>query len=186
MKNLFAILLCCITFNGYAEEYQVEKLISQNRETTKLYGSQLKQKLSQAMKKGGPILAIEACKIQAPKISSLMAEQGKPVARTSLKYRNRNNAPDKWEVGVLNKFNRLQKEGVSPKGMEFYEVVSEDGQDYFRHMKAIPTGNICLACHGKTIAPILISKLDELYPDDKARGYRAGEIRGAFTFKTKL
>ncbi|PHS11838.1 MAG: hypothetical protein COA86_19000 [Kangiella sp.] len=93
---------------------------------------------------------------------------------------------DKWETDVLEKFNRLQKEGVNPKGMEFYEVVNEDGQEYFRHMKAIPTGGICLACHGKTIAPNLISKLDELYPDDKARGYSVGQIRGAFTFKTKL
>ena len=89
------MFFCFVTLNGYAEEHQLEKLISQNRETAKLYGSQLKQKLSQAMKKGGPLLAVEVCKIQAPKISALMAQKGLPVARTSLKYRNSNNAPDK-------------------------------------------------------------------------------------------
>ena len=186
MKSLIAISLCFISLNGYAGDHQVEKLISQNKETAKLYGSQLKQKLSQAMKKGGPLLAIGVCKIQAPKISTLMNQKGLPVARTSLKYRNSDNAPDKWETEVLNRFNRLQKAGANPKRLEFYDVVNEDGQDYFRHMKAIPTGNVCLTCHGKSIAPNLIKKLDELYVEDKARGYQVGEVRGAFTFKAKL
>ncbi len=186
MKNLIAISLCFITLNSYAEDHQVENLISQNRNTAKLYGSQLKQKLSQAMKKGGPLLAISVCKIQAPKISSLMDQKGLVVKRTSLKYRNSDNAPDEWETEVLNRFNRLQKAGANPKKLEFYDVVNENGQDYFRHMKAIPTGNVCLACHGKSIAPSLIKRLDELYVEDKARGYQVGEVRGAFTFKTKL
>ena len=51
----------------------------------------------------------------------------------------------------------------------------------FRYMKAIPTGEVCLACHGERLNPELGQRLDELYPQDKARGFKEGDIRGAFT-----
>ena len=44
----------------------------------------------------------------------------------------------------------------------------------------------CLKCHGETIEPETAAILDELYPEDKARGYKAGQVRGAFTLKKKL
>ena len=49
-------------------------------------------------------------------------------------------------------------------------------------MKAIPTAELCLACHGTKIDPVVAAKLTELYPRDQARGYKVGDIRGAFTF----
>jgi hypothetical protein len=48
-------------------------------------------------------------------------------------------------------------------------------------MKAIPTGEICLLCHGAVLAPGVADELTRRYPQDKARGYKPGEIRGAFT-----
>jgi hypothetical protein len=54
-------------------------------------------------------------------------------------------------------------------------------------MKAIPTAEKpCLACHGKEIAPKVAARLAELYPEDAATGYSAGEIRGAFTLSRPL
>jgi excinuclease UvrABC helicase subunit UvrB len=54
-------------------------------------------------------------------------------------------------------------------------------------MKAIPTAEKpCLACHGKTLAPQVAARLKELYPDDRATGYAAGEIRGAITLSRPL
>ncbi len=47
-------------------------------------------------------------------------------------------------------------------------------------MKAIPTGPLCLACHGETLAAPVAEKIGELYPADKATGFREGDIRGAF------
>jgi hypothetical protein len=48
-------------------------------------------------------------------------------------------------------------------------------------MKAIPTGAVCLACHGQTLAPEIQEALDTDYPHDRARGYELGQIRGAFS-----
>jgi hypothetical protein len=70
--------------------------------------------------------------------------------------------------------------------MAYAEVVEKDGSKQFRFMKAIPTGEVCLACHGSSIAPAIAATLDEAYPDDQARGYKLGDVRGAFTLSKPL
>ncbi|MPQ96322.1 DUF3365 domain-containing protein, partial [Thioclava sp. JE_KL1] len=56
----------------------------------------------------------------------------------------------------------------------------------YRYMKPIPTGAVCLSCHGTHIAPAVKQKLNELYPHDKAVGFNKGDIRGAFSFSKTL
>ena len=53
-------------------------------------------------------------------------------------------------------------------------------------MKAIPTDGLCLQCHGTAIPAEVADKLAELYPHDKAVGYREGDIRGAFVVTSLL
>jgi hypothetical protein len=48
-------------------------------------------------------------------------------------------------------------------------------------MKAIPTAAQCLNCHGESISPEVDAKLKALYPNDQARGFKEGDLRGAFT-----
>ena len=50
-----------------------------------------------------------------------------------------------------------------------------------RYMKAIPTGPVCLTCHGEEIAPEVEESLRTAYPHDRALGYGLGDIRGAFS-----
>ena len=70
--------------------------------------------------------------------------------------------------------------------MDYAEVVEMNGQKSFRYMKAIPTGKVCLNCHGAELKPAVSKELDMLYTDDKARGFKAGDIRGAFTLSKPL
>ena len=53
-------------------------------------------------------------------------------------------------------------------------------------MKAIPTGELCLLCHGETIDPDIAAAIDKAYPEDQARGFSLGDIRGAFTLSKPL
>ena len=48
-------------------------------------------------------------------------------------------------------------------------------------MKAIPTGGICLTCHGTGLSPDIDAVLSQSYPHDLARGYEVGDVRGAFS-----
>jgi len=65
--------------------------------------------------------------------------------------------------------------------MEFFAIVEEGGKKSFRYMKAIPLGGVCSNCHGPVLKPEVVQKLDQYYPDDKARGFQVGDLRGAFT-----
>jgi hypothetical protein len=50
-----------------------------------------------------------------------------------------------------------------------------------RYMRAIVTDGVCLACHGASLAPEVAAAIDERYPEDEARGFAPGDLRGAFT-----
>ena len=70
--------------------------------------------------------------------------------------------------------------------MEYSEIVKKGDGEYFRYMKAIPTGSVCLNCHGFNIKEPIKTKINELYKNDKAVNYKKGDIRGAFTLSKKL
>jgi len=174
-------LLLAITLLGCSSE-DLEPRAEQSRAAIKDFMLNLKGALKQAMDAGGAVNAIGVCKDKAPAIADdISSRTGWRVARTSLKVRNPSNAPDDWESKVLEDFNKRTAQGENPDNMEYYEVVRESGGRVFRYMKAIPTAHMCLECHGKDIKPEIAAKLDALYPADQARGFTAGEIRGAFT-----
>lgn len=149
----------------------------------KQFGGSLKAELQGAMKASGPIGAIEVCSEKAPAIAARHGEEtGWDIGRTSLKYRNPDNAPDDWERAVLRSFEERKAAGEDVAKMVHAEFTEQEGRKVFRYMKAIPTGEVCLNCHGgDTVKPEVAAKLAESYPDDKARGFAVGDIRGAFT-----
>lgn len=66
-------------------------------------------------------------------------------------------------------------------------VQASNGKNEFRYMKANPTASKpCLACHSTKIKQQVTAKLNETYPDDKAFGYNARDIRGAFTIRQPM
>ena len=160
------------------------KLKSEAISIVKKFGGTLKPELGKALKSGGPVHAIEVCSVQAPAIAKkLSAETGWNVKRVSLKQRNSETAtPDQWEKKVLQQFDARQAKGESAKKMAYAEIV--DGQ--FRFMKAQGVEPVCLTCHAAQISPDVEAALKAKYPDDKARGYSLGMIRGAFSLTKEL
>jgi hypothetical protein len=154
----------------------------------KQFATTLQGELKGAIKEGGPVNAVQVCKDRAPAIAAdLSQESGWAVGRTSLKTRNvALNTPDAWETEVLEQFESRKANGESPEGMSYAAVVETDDGKVYRYMQAIPTGEVCLACHGKDITPDLVKALDEAYPEDQARGYELGDIRGAFTLSKPM
>jgi len=154
----------------------------------KEFSSALKGELQGAISAGDPLSAIAVCKERAPAIAQSLSEKsGWEVGRTSLKLRNPAlNAPDPWEKQILLKFEERKTAGEDVKTMAFAGVVESDGEKRYRFMKAVPTGELCLACHGEAINPDIAAAIDEAYPDDQARGFSLGDIRGAFTLSKRL
>ncbi len=157
---------------------------------SRLLMEDLAAELMRAMQSGGPAAAIDVCTEVAPEIAGrLSREYGWKVTRVGTRVRNPLlGMPDAWEQKVLDRFRSQAAAGESLAGAEHAEVVEEPAGRYFRYMRAIETRQPCLACHGPEdgISSEVMQVLAERYPHDEARGYLAGELRGAVSIKRRL
>ena len=143
--------------------------------------AELQKELKNAIKEGGPVNAITVCNTKAQQIAaSISSDQDLTIKRVSLKNRNPDNAPNEWQKKVLGEFEDRKRNGEPVTELTYAEILTTGSEKEFRFMKAIPTGPICTKCHGTEISDAVKTRLDQLYPNDKARGFRPGDIRGAF------
>jgi len=181
MKPLLALLFA-ITVTSAAHSASEKQMIDESEQAIKVFAGQLKSELMAGMEKGGPLQALTVCNTVAEEISRENSEKnGWIISRTSLKPRNIKNTPDAWEAAVLHSFEKRKEAGEPIGEIEYSEVISSNGQSEFRYMKVIPTKQLCLVCHGENLSPDLAAKIDQLYPQDQARNYKLGDIRGAFS-----
>jgi len=164
-----------------------EALIEASKQTIGKFAKTLKGELKKAVKEGGLTNAIDVCSKKATPIAvNVSKESGFNVKRISIKNRNPANVPNEWQKKVLENFALKHAEGADLKKMAYAEIVETEGKKQFRFVKAMPTGKLCLKCHGEKIDAKVEAKLAELYPDDKARGFKLGDLRGAFVVTKDL
>jgi uncharacterized protein DUF3365 len=179
---LSAVAALALWHGAAAAQDDVKERTNAARAAAMDFGKTLLGELQKAMASGGPVAAIGVCNVEAPAIASeKSAAMHMTIARTSLKLRQPKNAPDEWELRQLQSFEQRKAAGENPAQIEIGEYVERDGKKLFRYMKAIPTGEICVSCHGAALAPDVSAKLKELYPKDTATGFKVGDLRGAFT-----
>ena len=185
MRASLAAIVMAIALSGAAAAFADDDLaarVDASRAAIKSFAGALQEQLKSAMAAGGPTAAIEVCEIAAPAIAAEASEdRGWTVGRTSLKLRNPANAPDAWELSVLRDFEARKAAGEDPAGIDRAEFVVHGGERTFRYMKAIGTQAVCTVCHGTAVASEVAAALDALYPEDRARGFEVGDIRGAFS-----
>ncbi len=188
MRHLSAIALSALLASGIAfGEDDLATRVGGSRAAAKAFGGSLKGELQQAMKSGGPVAGISVCQEMAPKVAAATSERkGMQIGRTSLKVRNPDNKPDPWELAALKQFEERKAAGEPAETLEFYTVVENEKGKTFRYMKAIPTAKVCLVCHGDSIPQEVETKIEALYPNDAARGFKEGDLRGAFTISQPM
>ncbi len=165
------------------------QLLDEARKVATSIPPKLLEVLDDEIRKGGPENAIGVCREKAPQMAKAASEKtGWAIRRVSLKHRNPKAVPDAWEKAALEEFDRRAAAGEKPTGLEKGELLTVGGQQVYRYMKALPTQDLCLQCHGtpERVSPAVQARLHELYPDDKAVGYSAAEIRGAITIRKPL
>lgn len=183
--TVFAIFSCATndkTANGNLYSDDNEQLVKDSEELISEFMTMLKTDLKTSLKKHSAENAINACNQSAPFIAESIKEQyGWEIGRTSLKLRNQSNRPDAWEARVLHNFEMRRAEGEAIQDLTYSDVITENGVKKFRYMKAIPTMTVCLNCHGINLTQAVKDRLNDAYPEDKAVGFKLGDIRGAFT-----
>ncbi len=183
MKSLSLLALGLLTLNLHAAPASdTDQLRNEAASLIPAFQQQLLATVKQAMAEGGLGQAVEACQLLAPEIALQHSQAPWQVGRTALKLRNPDNAPDAWELSVLEQFAQRSAAGEPLAQLKRDEVV--DGE--YRYMQAIGTAAACLGCHGPDIRPELLSLLEQRYPQDQARGFREGELRGAFSLRRAL
>jgi len=187
ISNLFLFALTVAVAATATATEDVNSLAQQARSLSHSFAIQLKTELKAGLQEGGPLAALDVCNVQAPAIATAVAESsGWKVARTSLKTRQEDNRPDEGELITLLDFEKQKGAGISPAKIEHYEITQGKNGKVFRYMHAIPTGEVCLACHGENIKPEVLAKINQLYPMDQATGFKAGDLRGAFSLSKAL
>ena len=157
---------------------EADPLLTKSRTLAVEYQDRLRAQLQQAMKAGGPLLALDVCKGAAPTIAEEMDKaSGATIWRVSLQARNPKGVPDSWQQATLEQFRARRAAGEDPATIEAYERT----QGGFRYLKAIPMAELCAQCHGTEIKPEVAAKIVELYPNDKATGFKPGDLRGALS-----
>lgn len=157
---------------------QKAQLDMQAKKITNAFATELKATLMTAVAKGGLSAGVEVCQEQAPEIAKKYSSHGWQISRTSLKTRNSQNTPNIDEIAILKDFAKRLAGGEPAKTVSYSNLNPKSGE--YQFMKAIPTGQLCLACHGENITNDLKAKIKAHYPKDTATGFKLGELRGAF------
>lgn len=144
-------------------------------------GGQLKGALSTALSEQGPVGAVEVCQLQAPAIGAAVGDKHSvTVRRVTTRARNPANAADPWQEQQLAGFERAIGDGASPADIDVLDAQTAGGETTYRYMRPIMAEPLCLTCHGAKLPEALAQTIDQRYPEDRARGYSAGDLRGAF------
>lgn len=182
MKSITLTVLSLLASLSHAEAPDTQALQEEAASLIPPFQQQLLQTVKTAIAEGGPAQAVEACNLLAPQIAAQHSEAPWQVGRTALKVRNPENAADAWERQVLERFAERAAAGEPLEQLRHGEVVGNE----FRYLQAIGTAQPCLGCHGERIDPALLSLIDQRYPDDQARGFSEGDLRGAFSLRRTL
>ena len=135
----------------------------------------LRNALVKTMGEKGLAGALRFCNVQALPITALYASNDISISRVTNKNRNPEN-----ELSAFDKIQWEKYEALLAKKDSLKPVVVPNNNE-IHYYKPIIMQGMCLSCHGtveKEIPKELLPVIDSLYPSDKAKGYKAGDLRG--------
>ena len=154
----------------------------QGKEIVKATFSALNLQLKSAMKQGGVPYALTFCNVTAiPITDSLSTRYNVDIKRVSMQNRNPDNAPDALEESMIASLQKMMV--ASYEGINMVVLDQDENPVY---VQPIVLGDQCLQCHGKLgndITAANYETIQSLYPDDKATGYRSGDLRGIWRIR---
>ncbi len=145
---------------------------------------QLGVKLKAALAAGGPINALDVCSVEALSLTQSVANtHGVTLRRATLRPRNPYNLADSLEAAVLE---RMQTQLTATDKIDTVKVDHDGVTSTFIPIRIVEQP--CMACHGSvngTIKAETYQAITDKYPEDKATGYKPGDLRGAWVVTTR-
>jgi hypothetical protein len=140
-------------------------------------------KISEKYAEGGYQAAAKFCSMNAYPLTDSLATAYKVfLKRVSNKNRNPNNVPSEIEKGILEAYQYSIEHG-DKLGSNVQFIRPGDTILYNNPIKTPSV--LCLNCHGTPdqISEEVRTILQNEYPDDKATGYKLGDLRGMWSLK---
>ena len=151
----------------------------------KMLGGALKKEVKAKMKEDPTgTLAMGFCSTKAKEITSDVNEKlpdYASVRRTALRVRNEANKPDATDEKVM----KAYEEAIAAKKFDPKDIRVVETKDAYRVYKPLVTKKMCLTCHGKNISDDIKAVIKKVYPNDKATGYKEGDLRGVIVAEIK-
>lgn len=189
----FSILLFFVACQSNTAEKTTHEDVVLDEATKKEYiqkGKAIAQKtfgtlagqLKKSLGEGGVPNAIQYCNVAAfPLVDSLSKVHQAKIRRTSLKVRNPKDAPTQLEKVVLDKYATQATAGEKLK-----PVIEQIDNNTIAFYAPIKINAFCLQCHGE-IGESLVAENNQFiqkhYPNDKATGYKDGDLRGIWSIE---
>jgi hypothetical protein len=129
--------------------------------------------LSRALAEGGPATAVRVCHMSALTVAYWAgSEEGVAGGRTSARLRSPANAPPPWAAPVVARLADRRTSGVDGFAVDLGARVGV--------MRPVAHRAVCAPCHGRDeqLSPRVRAELNELFPHDRATGFREGDLRG--------
>ena len=193
MKHLtivVSLILLIFFLNCSEKKAEISKnQIIAMRATALDFMKELRSILIEQIQSNGVLAAVSVCSDTAQVLTNNFGvERGIYLKRVSLKNRNTNNYPDDFEKRILNRFELLHQNNELNNETEYAEIVAEGDYKYLRYLKPIIIQAECLNCHGSKseIIPEVRNLIAQKYPEDKAVGYKSGDLRGAVSIKKAI
>lgn len=142
----------------------------------------LSAELAAAIAEGGPVLAIPVCSSKAGGLIRQVADRRQvEMIRLTDKPRNPNNLAKDADAKAINLFRETHGQGekLAPA------VESSDDESLIVRIPITISAPLCLQCHGNEsdVSPETLVAIRQTYPDDKATGYRLGDLRGIWRIR---
>lgn len=131
----------------------------------------LMNNLTTQIRKNGVVAAVEFCHESALPLTDKAKYKKLKMGRTSLKIRNPKNSAPEWIKTYLKEASKTTAQNPFKQQV----VVLQDKTTAF--ISPLYVAPQCLQCHGN-LSGVLKEKINKLYPNDQATGYKAGEFRG--------
>ncbi len=180
---LIPVLFFSVGLGGEQESMPPEhrhKVIRIGESATSKLMQILSAHLQEALAESDLEEAFEACAVLAQPLTAETQDllpAGVSIKRTSFKFRNPDNRPDRLEIQALRFFEQtLADQGSLPKNL-IQQVETDAAYRFYRPLRV---GELCLKCHAarEHLAPEVLRSLEENYPHDRAVGFALGDFRG--------
>ncbi|MCK9373223.1 MAG: DUF3365 domain-containing protein [Sulfuricurvum sp.] len=160
-----------------AQPFTQEEAVQHGSAVSAALVQRLSTELKGQMELGGPMAALRFCSLYALSLTDHVAKDSNAtLKRVSLHNRNPVNAPTADEKKLLEKWEAMQHANQPLPG---YETKRLENGDYHFYKPILITNEACLKCHGEIAAGSPLAKaIKAIYPDDKATGYKMGNLRG--------